>query len=100
MVPQLPKDVLQAQGSGAAPDITAAVGRTVGTLPAEVRGQVRGVRADSATAVTLELDGSRTVVWGGPEDPGLKAEVLTVLLEQVPSAKVYDVSAPAFPTTR
>ncbi|QGF24236.1 cell division protein FtsQ/DivIB [Raineyella fluvialis] len=95
-----PKDVLQAQGNPGDSAVTSAVGRTVATLPAAIRAQVRSVRADSAAAVTLELDKGRTVVWGGPEDPQLKGQVLTVLLKQVDGAKVYDVSAPAFPTTR
>ena len=99
-VPELPKDVLLARGDSSAPGITAAVGRTLGTLPADVRDQVRGVGADSPVKVSLDLDEKRVVVWGGPDDPELKARVLAVLLEQAPSATVYDVSAPAFPATR
>ncbi|MPN17416.1 Cell division protein FtsQ [bioreactor metagenome] len=95
-----PADVLQAGGRADDSAVTSAVGRTMATLPASVRSQVRDVRADSPAAVTLELDKGRTVVWGGPEDPQLKGQVLDVLLKQVGGAKVYDVSAPAFPTTR
>lgn len=99
-VPELPEGLLQAQGDAADPGVTAAVGRTLGTLPAEVRDRVRGVRATSAAEVVLELDEGRAVVWGGPEQPELKSEVLAVLLEHLPETEVYDVSAPAFPTTR
>lgn len=99
-VPELPEDVLRAEGDSGDPQVTAAVGRTLGTLPTDVRDLVRGVRAASAAEVTLELDDGRVVVWGGPEEPELKAEVLVVLLDQLPEAEVYNVSAPAFPTTR
>ena len=99
-VPELPEDVLLARGDGAAPGLTAAVGRTLGSLPVDVREQVRGVVADSPVKVILELDEKRVVVWGGPEDAELKTRVLAVLAEQAPSATVYDVSAPAFPATR
>lgn len=95
-----PEDVLQAAGRAGDPAVTAAVGRTVATLPASIRGQVRTVTADSPAAVTLGLDKGRTVVWGGPEDAQLKGQVLDALLTKVGGAKVYDVSAPAFPTTR
>ncbi len=99
-VADAPQDVLQARGAADDVAVTSAVGRTVATLPGSIRSQVKGVRAESAAAVTLELDKGRTVVWGGPEDPQLKGQVLDVLLKQVGGAKVYDVSAPAFPTTR
>ncbi|WOP17651.1 cell division protein FtsQ/DivIB [Raineyella sp. LH-20] len=95
-----PKGVLQADGRADDPTVTAAVGRVVATLPPAIRNQVRTVRADSPAAVTLGLDKGRTVVWGGPEDAELKGQVLDALLKQASGAKVYDVSAPAFPATR
>lgn len=99
-VPDLPEGVLLAEGDATFDPTTQAVGRTVGTLPTEVRDRVTGVRADSPADVVLELDEEYAVAWGGPDQPDLKGRVLAVLLDQVPDAELYDVSAPAFPTTR
>lgn len=98
-VADLPDGVLEAEGSGSSATAEA-VGRTLAALPAGIRDRVTGVRADSPAAVVLRLDQGRSVVWGGPEDGELKAEVLGALLDRVPDAATYDVSAPAFPTTR
>lgn len=99
-VPEQPADLLRAEGDGIDADVTSAVGRTIGALPDDIRAQVLGVRADSPAAITLELDSGTRVVWGDPENAELKGQVLAVLRDQVPDARDYDVSIPAFPTTR
>lgn len=99
-VPELPEGVLLAEGDATSDATTQAVGQTVGSLPAEVRDRVTGVRADSPADVVLKLDEQYAVAWGGPDQPDLKRQVLGVLMDQVPDAELYDVSAPAFPTTR
>ena len=67
-------------------------------LPAEVRRQVREVRAAGLESVTLRLSRGRSVMWGSTERGDRKADVLAVLLSR--KASVYDVSAPDTPTTR
>lgn len=67
-------------------------------LPAQLRGEVRQVRAGSPDRVQVLLTHGRTVVWGSAERGGRKAAVLAVLLTR--KASVYDVSAPDAPTTR
>lgn len=67
-------------------------------LPAEVRAQVRQIRATTPQHVSLTLSRGRSVVWGSSERGQRKAAVLAVLLSR--KASVYDVSAPDTPTTR
>jgi cell division protein FtsQ len=69
----------------------------LGSLPPDLRGRVRQVRADTPDDVRLTL-GPDQVVWGGTEDAGLKARVLRTLLRQ--PAAVYDVSSPRTPVLR
>lgn len=95
-----PDGVLAVSGDGTDEDVARAVGRVVSGLPDDVAARVTSVAAPSAAEVTLRLSGGHKVVWGGPDDGDLKAEVLRTLLRDVPDASTYDVSAPAFPATR
>jgi cell division protein FtsQ len=67
-------------------------------LPAQVRGRVVSVSADSPDDISLRLQKRIRVVWGGPEDSSRKAAVLAALMRQ--KATVYDVSVPEAPVTR
>lgn len=67
------------------------------SLPEPVMATVTAATVSSADLVTLQL-GERTIVWGGPEDSGLKLEVVEALLA---AGEAYiDVSAPRTPVTR
>lgn len=66
-------------------------------LPAELAGQVSGIKVGSANLISFSL-GSRTVHWGGGADSGRKVAILTALLGT--KARVIDVSAPDTPVTR
>ncbi|MFC7216700.1 cell division protein FtsQ/DivIB [Streptomyces polyrhachis] len=68
-----------------------------GDLPAAVRRETRVIRVGSYDSVTLELRDGRTVLWGSAERGGLKARVLTALLEKASDADHFDVSAPTAP---
>jgi cell division protein FtsQ len=69
------------------------------SLSAQVRRQVREVRAVDDQHVTMRLSHKRSVVWGSSSERAQrKADVLAVLLTR--KASVYDVSAPDIPTTR
>ncbi|MFG2072731.1 cell division protein FtsQ [Nonomuraea maritima] len=73
---------------------TMAALQVVASVPAEVAGKIRQVRAGTAEGVTLELSDGRTVVWGGTDRPKEKGRILTSLLRRERSATLYDVSSP------
>ncbi|GAA1974659.1 cell division protein FtsQ/DivIB [Catenulispora subtropica] len=70
-------------------------------LPDPLRSRVLTVSATGPYAITLTLKPSTskqqavTVVWGGPEQPDLKARILVALIGR--QAEHYDVSAPDAP---
>jgi cell division protein FtsQ len=67
-------------------------------LPAELRGSVYSVTAQSPYLVTLRLSGGVTVVWGSTDRAAAKAEVLRILMRT--GARYYDVSAQGTAVTR
>lgn len=67
-------------------------------LPKAFRDRVVVVRAPSDVAVSLQLRGGRTVVWGAPGDATTKVAAATALLAT--QVKVVDVSTPGVATTR
>lgn len=67
-------------------------------LPAEVAKQVTSVKAPTPDSVTLILTKGRTVLWGGAEQAGAKAAVITALLRR-PGTR-YDISTPSVVTVR
>ncbi|MGW7573798.1 cell division protein FtsQ/DivIB [Streptomyces sp. NPDC054765] len=68
-----------------------------GDLPTAVRTDVRKVRVRSYDAITLELNGGRTVAWGSREEGAEKAKVLTALLKAAHDGRHFDVSVPSAP---
>lgn len=68
-------------------------GLVVRSLPADIRGQLTGVRASTADDVTLTLSTGLTVVWGSAEDSPTKALVLAQALKAKPDASTVDVSS-------
>jgi cell division protein FtsQ len=72
------------------PDLAAAA-VVLGELPARLRHSVDSVTAPSPDQVTLRLAGGITVLWGGTDRAGAKAEELTVLMRT--HGNYYDVSA-------
>jgi cell division protein FtsQ len=94
-----PDGLPQARVSGPRRDVTVRSVVTVSAaLPADLRGRVRSIVAESPDSITLELDGDVKVVWGSAERSDRKTEVLLALMHR--SAKVYDVSAPELPVTQ
>lgn len=67
------------------------------SLPETLRHQVKTVRVTSYDAITLELNGDRTVLWGSSERGPRKAAVLTALLKAARDARHFDVSVPSAP---
>lgn len=67
-------------------------------LPEEVTSQLAAVEAPSEAAIELVLTDERRVLWGTAAETARKAEVLGVLMAEVPDASSYNVSAPDFPS--
>nr|WP_234430785.1 FtsQ-type POTRA domain-containing protein [Streptomyces sp. NRRL F-4489] len=66
-------------------------------LPPAVRPDVRSVRVRSYDAISLELAGGRTVLWGSSEQGAEKAKVLAALLKAARDARHFDISVPSAP---
>ena len=71
--------------------------RVAGDLPGGVAEDTRVVRVASYDAISLELGGGRTVLWGSGEAGPVKARVLIALMKAAPKAGHFDVSAPTAP---
>ena len=76
----------------------------LGSLPDELRDQVRAASGSSIDSIELELSSGKTVMWGNNEHAQKKVQVLEALLglDKTQAAEIseYDVSAPDFPVTR
>jgi cell division protein FtsQ len=73
------------------PAVRAAV-TVLGQLPQPIRRRVRAVVAPSPDAVTLDLRGGITVLWGGTGRAAAKARELQILMPT--RAKTYNLSDP------
>jgi cell division protein FtsQ len=93
-VPTLDVDVAKA-GAGA---LQAAIAVNA-SLGDQLRAQVASITATGEDGVTLRLTKGPAVVWGGPDRPERKVEVLLRMLADptVAGAKSVDVSAPDAP---
>lgn len=69
----------------------------VTALPASVRRDTRTVRVRSYDAVTVELTGGRTVLWGNGERGPAKARALRAVMKAAGDARHFDVSVPSAP---
>jgi cell division protein FtsQ len=84
--------LLRVDRPGPADPATRAALTVVAALTPRLLERVRAVEAESATAITVRLDGGRAVVWGDAERSDVKAQVATVLVDR--PGRVIDVSAP------
>lgn len=76
----------------------AAIAGVIQSIPDSIKRQVLTISAETKDSVELRLTSNRTVFWGSSTQTGRKIKVLEVLLTK--NARLYDVSAPNFPTTR
>ncbi|MEO7587457.1 MAG: FtsQ-type POTRA domain-containing protein [Arachnia sp.] len=76
------------------------VATVVSHIPLALLPDVERVQAKAVDRITLQLDDGDLVVWGSSDQSELKAEVLLALRLNVEDARVYDVSAPTYPTTK
>lgn len=95
---EVPRGVLPARVPTGDPRLIRDLATVVQALPAELRGKVRLLTAQTPDSITLELTGGTTVIWGGAEQSPLKVQVLLRLMTA--QHRVYDVSAPSNPVTR
>ncbi|MFF4411821.1 cell division protein FtsQ/DivIB [Streptosporangium sp. NPDC001559] len=70
----------------------------IGALPPSLAPRVAEVLAPSSETVSLRLKDGREVVWGGPDRPADKADILLTLLKR--PADSYDVSSPDVVTVK
>jgi cell division protein FtsQ len=66
-------------------------------LPSGLRSSVASVSVPDGQ-VTMVLDSGDTIVWGGADRAGAKAQVLAILMRT--HARYYDVSAPGIAMTK
>lgn len=92
------RGVLQAVTAGKDSRVLQDVAEVVSHIPASLMDRVERVQAKAVDRITLQLDEGDLVVWGSAEQSELKADVLEALLPV--DAKLYDVSAPSYPTTK
>ncbi len=71
--------------------------RVLASLPPDVSSRVISATADSPQTVVLRLTGGVTVIWGGADQPDLKAQVLRALLAKT-KHQWFDLRAPDAPT--
>ncbi|MCL2316069.1 MAG: FtsQ-type POTRA domain-containing protein [Actinomycetia bacterium] len=74
------------------------VATVVTALPDVVRAHLTAITATSRDQITVQLDDGRQIMWGSADQSDLKAQVITVLLNQ--PGRMYDVSAPGRPAVR
>lgn len=89
---------LQVARPGPKDPATRAALDVLAVLPQPIRARVRIVRAASPSSVTLVLRDGRRLLWGGADDPALKAQAAEALLKM--PGTVYDVSRPGVVTRR
>ncbi|MBW3639531.1 MAG: FtsQ-type POTRA domain-containing protein [Actinobacteria bacterium] len=89
---------LEVDSPGADDAATGAALKVYRDLPAELRADVRTVRADSASSVQLLLGDGRQVVWGPSGRTATKAAAVAAL-RKLPGT-VIDVSAPGLAVRR
>ncbi len=84
--------LVDARGAGLPAALAVAAG-----LPEDLRAMTRVIEGSTRNDVTLVMRNEDRVMWGSAGEEDLKAQVLTALLS--PEWDLYDVSAPAAPTT-
>ncbi|WP_026927333.1 cell division protein FtsQ/DivIB [Granulicoccus phenolivorans] len=102
-----PGDVL-AVNAPLDPALLGEVAQVIAGLDPALRGQTAGVAAQSTDSIVLTVTdpgaaadkGGKQVIFGNAKELPLKNQVALALLKSVPDAQVYDVSAPAYPSTR
>ncbi|MFB7500919.1 cell division protein FtsQ/DivIB [Streptomyces sp. NPDC056161] len=111
-VPQAPKGVpalelaLSRSGSATASlrrfgtdAVVRAAVRVAADIPVAVAHTTRTVKVASYDAISLELSGGRTVVWGSAENGRAKSRALTALMKAAPDARHFDVTVPTAPAS-
>lgn len=85
-------------------DVFQTITEVLGSLPDNIRDNVRAASGSSIDSIELELNSGKTVMWGSNDETAKKVKVLEALLgideDKAADISEYDVSAPDFPVTR
>lgn len=85
-------------------DVFQTITEVLGSLPDNIRDDVRAASGSSIDSIELELNSGKTVMWGSNDEAAKKVKVLEALLgiegDKAAEISEYDVSAPDFPVTR
>ena len=95
-LPEKLPSVVARGSAGSSPQAYQSAYAVLSALPETIADQATEIEVSGSHMITLTL-GERTLVWGGPEEPELKAEVAQALLRT--DATTIDVSAPRTPVT-
>ncbi|MFV0452233.1 MAG: cell division protein FtsQ/DivIB [Propioniciclava sp.] len=93
-----PKGSVRARANLNDTELLIALATVADALPPSVKKDVELLSARTGESITVSLSQGRRILWGSADESAFKAEVIVPLLTV--DATVYDVSAPAHPTTR
>lgn len=99
-VPARPEGMVEVRTELDDPKVLAEVAGAMLAMPDELRTQVQWAEVKSRDSVQLVLNGDKFLFYGSGEQGQAKGEIAVALLQAVPDATYYDVSAPGKPTTR
>ncbi|WP_347347066.1 FtsQ-type POTRA domain-containing protein [Nigerium sp.] len=95
---QRPGGSVLGQLSGNDGQLRADVATVAQALSPKLRGQTKQITASGPDSIEIALTSGSKIVWGSADSSPLKGQVADALVNT--KASVYDVSAPANPTTR
>lgn len=97
-VAKAPSGLVQVVADASARNLLVDVGTVYSALSKSTAAKLSRIEATSPDGIELKLRDGRQVMWGGPDQSELKSAVLDKMLTM--SGRVFDVSAPGFPTRR
>ena len=97
-VAELPSGLVLVVAPTADRQLLVDVGTVFSALSADTAARVARLEAPTRDGIQLRLKDGAVVVWGSAEQSELKSQVLDGLLPK--GGRVFDVSAPGFPSRR
>lgn len=97
-VDKAPATLVQVVADSRARGVLVDVGTVFSALSDATAAKVARIEAPTQDSIVLRLRDGRRVIWGSAEQSDVKSQVLDHLLGM--SGRIFDVSAPSFPTRR
>lgn len=97
-VDKAPAGLVQVVADSQARGLLVDVGTVFSALSEATAKKVARIEAPTQDSIELRLRDGRRVIWGSAEQSAVKSQVLDHLLGM--SGRIFDVSAPSFPTRR